>query len=67
MIEVAPPSNAMSYDEALLYCQFLEHNGYSDWRMPTKQEWLDNDNIIGWHTTIRLQHLDRSVIPVRDV
>jgi hypothetical protein len=32
--------NAMTYDEAILYCQFLEYNGYSDWRLPTRAEYL---------------------------
>lgn len=40
MIEFAPTSkNKMTYDEALLYCQFLDYNGYNDWRMPSVVEY----------------------------
>lgn len=40
MIELAPRSKfLMSYEEAILYCQFLEHNGCRDWRLPTYDEW----------------------------
>jgi hypothetical protein len=40
MIEIAPsPKNKMVYADALLYCQFLNYNGYNDWRMPTKEEY----------------------------
>ena len=41
MIELAPKSeNHMTYGEALLYCQFLDYNGYRDWRLPTYDEYL---------------------------
>jgi hypothetical protein len=40
MIQLAPSSpNIMSYDEALLYCQFLTHSEYNDWRLPTRDEY----------------------------
>ena len=29
----------MTWPDARLYCQFLEIDGYSDWRMPTHEEW----------------------------
>ena len=40
MIEFAPLSEKrMTYEEALLYCTFCNHDGYTDWRMLTKGEW----------------------------
>ena len=40
MLEFAPLSeNRMTYNEAMLYCAFCTHNGYSDWRMITHEEW----------------------------
>lgn len=75
-IELAPISEKyMLYDEAVLYCHFLKHDGHNDWRMPIFSEW--NTHIKPyvtphtpylWHTT-----MDRAlfkwlrVIPVRDV
>ena len=29
----------MTYDEAVLYCQFLDYDGYTNWRLPTRTEW----------------------------
>jgi hypothetical protein len=71
MLEVAPRSkNYMTYEEAILYCQFLEYNGHRDWRMPTRDEYSSNayhDARVGdWY-------IDRTVCyaswvtPVRDV
>jgi hypothetical protein len=41
MIEVAPSSDVwMTYNEAVIYCQFLEHNGHTDWRLPTYDEYF---------------------------
>jgi hypothetical protein len=41
MIDIAIPSkNAMTYEEAVLYCQFLKHKGFTDWRFPTYEEYL---------------------------
>lgn len=40
-IELAPASSKMmTYDEALLYCTFCNHDGYTDWRLPTKSEYF---------------------------
>jgi hypothetical protein len=51
MIEKAPRSkNEMSYDEALLYCQFLEYDSHRDWRLPTYTEWSDHADIWGWYS-----------------
>ena len=32
------PSKKMSYDSALEYCSKMDYLGYSDWRVPTKDE-----------------------------
>lgn len=29
----------MTYDEAVMYCLFCDHNGYRDWRLPTWDEY----------------------------
>jgi hypothetical protein len=70
MIESAPISaKSMTYAEALLYCQFCDHNGYTDWRMPTVEEsyiyWkYQKDNTGGWYTySSSLKNCQ--VIPVR--
>jgi hypothetical protein len=38
MLEYAPILKNMTYEEALLYCQFCDHKGYNDWRLPTFDE-----------------------------
>lgn len=41
MFEQAPAAiNELTYEEALMYCHFCNHNGYIDWRMPTKDEFI---------------------------
>lgn len=46
MIELAPTSDKpMTYDEALMYCMFLEHSGKKGWRLPTVDEWLSEVHI----------------------
>lgn len=45
MIEIAPLSDKMSYDEAWLYCATLTHNNKYDWRIPTDYEFTYNDEI----------------------
>ena len=43
MIELAPQSEKiMTYEEALLYCSFLDHDGNRDWRIPTFEEWIEH-------------------------
>lgn len=50
MIEKAPRTeNEMTYEEALLYCQFLEYDGHSDWRLPTEEEYHESDICTSWH------------------
>ena len=61
MIEFALRSqNIMTYDEAVLYCLFLDLNGHKDWRIPTVTElsyagidnyylyWTDQTNPLLW-------------------
>jgi hypothetical protein len=70
MIELAPMSeNNMTYDEAVLYCQFLEYNGHTDWRLPTYDEYQNAEhNIWGWFLNRdRPNSLRWRVCPVRDV
>ncbi len=35
------PSDAVSFDGALAYCADMNHSGYTDWRVPTKEEMRD--------------------------
>jgi hypothetical protein len=67
MIEKAPPSKVMSYEEAILYCQFLEYNGHRDWRMPTSSEYLDTTGLSGWFVDRKGGFNTRNVTPVRTV
>lgn len=72
-VEIAPETeNLMTYDDALLYCQFLEYDGYRDWRMPTEEEWINLDHIqlmSWWRDDVNIKNdgIFLSVVPVRDV
>lgn len=66
-IEIAPTAPRMSFNEALLYCQFLEYRGYKDWRLPTFNECVELGSI-GWSTNDREDNKSKhTVVPVRDV
>jgi hypothetical protein len=73
MIEIAPKSkNRLTYSEALLYCQFLEHGGYRDWRMPMYKELRVNYELIGWCFDRYMYRATNNVdtfhvTPVRDI
>ena len=68
MIEQAPmTANAMTYEEAAMYCFFLEHNGYRDWRLPTRDEYCQTSNLFGWYTGRLGLEDTRLVCPVRTV
>lgn len=68
---VAPRSTSFfTYDEAVLYCTFCRHNGYTDWRLPTKKE-REHLGLWGWHvdrnfpTTLTVTPVRLNVTPVR--
>lgn len=70
MIEVAPESDrVMSYNEALLYCQFLDYDGHQDWRMPTEDELSGDASNWGWYLgDVDAEFIANiTVTPVRDV
>ena len=49
MIELAPISPELGFDEAWLYCVTLTYNNKYDWRMPTSDEYDNCDEIdYGW-------------------
>jgi hypothetical protein len=69
MIEFAPRTIfEMTFDEAILYCRFLEYNGHKDWRIPTADEYYTYARILGWYCGREL-HDDYAwqVTPVRDI
>jgi hypothetical protein len=67
MIEIAPTSTKqMTYDEAVLYCYFLEYEGHNDWRLPTLHEYYNHVAITSWHNGQPVSQVLR-VTPVRDV
>ena len=40
MLDFAPHSRTrLTYDEAVLYCFFLDYKGHRDWRLPTEYEY----------------------------
>lgn len=63
--------DVMTYDEALLYCQFCNEGGYTDWRMPTLKEFAavkPQCRILTWYVDEQRYHnIGRySVSPVRE-
>ena len=69
------PIIRLPYDEAWLYCACLYHDGYSDWRLPSKGEvysggdleqhiplWLSSDVVYEYR-----QDSTYNVVPVRTV
>ena len=65
MIEVAPTAPRMSFNEAILYCQFCDHGGLTDWRLPTFNECVEL-GISGWYLNDPANG-QYTVVPVRDV
>ena len=37
-----------TFDEAWLYCACLYSNGFSDWRIPTTDEYITDSKVLGW-------------------
>ena len=69
MIALAPRSEyRMTYEEAILYCQFLEYDGHRDWRIATSEEY-STQLTTGWYLNDPVQQTNYSyyVIPVRDI
>lgn len=68
MIETAPASRDMSYDEAIIYCFLCNYNGHKDWRLPTFEEY---EMYSAFNEHWYIDDVDRyfksvySVIPVR--
>ena len=61
-----------TYDEALLYCFQLKINNRLGWRLPTKKEWFDSDQVIGWYlekNNVKFYNVNRIQLccPVRDI
>lgn len=70
MIEIAPRSmnDDMTYEGAILYCTFCTHNGHTDWRMPTGDEYIEYLGISGWYVgRDTFMYHAWHVTPVRDV
>lgn len=70
IIEFAPPTEPMSYDDAVVYCFFLSYNGHTGWRIPTKHEYNYYSKLGGtwsWYVDrpTSIGPIIRSVIPVR--
>jgi hypothetical protein len=34
----------MTFNDAVLYCQFLEYDGHRDWHLPTRDEYFEPVN-----------------------
>lgn len=74
-IQIAPVSHkSLTLDEAKLYCMFCTHNGYTDWRLPTCEEYAAVTKLVGWcdidTTTLHVSlfnRLKRVVFPVRSI
>jgi hypothetical protein len=67
MIEIAPSTeNWMTYDNAVLYCQFLEYNEHKDWRLPTELEAEEYELCACWTQSDRTT-FHWYVVPVRTV
>jgi|688.fasta_scaffold00172_94 hypothetical protein len=69
MIEFAPISPMLTYEEAVIYCTFLDYNGYRDWRMPTKEEYSNPYVTHGWYVKKnQFKPIDKFLVtPVRDI
>jgi len=68
-IEIGPRSqHALSYDDAWLYCACLFHNGQSDWRFPSDDEYMKHSGI-DYYSFSEGDTFDELnyVTPVRDV
>jgi hypothetical protein len=70
MIEIAPIDRELklNYEEAMLYCFSLNIDGKIGWRLPTKNEWYDNDALMGcWYIGRPTRLGNWLLAPVRDI
>jgi hypothetical protein len=70
VIDRAPESKQkLTFSEALLYCHFCNHDGYTDWRLPVgKFEcWLFEKRYWRAEDAFEPEYLKLHVVPVRDV
>ena len=68
-IEIAEVSDKnFTYEEAVMYCFFLEIDGKKGWRLPTEREYNSYNNIWGWYQDDERQHILTiyRITPVRD-
>jgi hypothetical protein len=65
MIERGPTMTGLTYEEAELYCQFLEYNGHRDWRIPTLDE--HSEELTGWYSPQTSVVYRMHVTPVRSI
>lgn len=56
----------LTYDDALLYCTFCNHDGFNNWRLPTKEEYHNTHGIYGWYLDDQAQG-KFTVTPVRSI
>ena len=69
-IEIAEVSDKnFTYEEAVMYCFFLEIDGKKGWRLPTEREYNSYNNIWGWYQDDERQHklTIYRITPVRDI
>lgn len=63
MIERAPVSTyKMSYDDAVMYCFLLKHDGKRGWRLPTIREFITDS----WYEDEPISKRQWYCAPVRD-
>lgn len=67
MLIRAPRSpNKMTYEEAVIYCKFCDHNGHNDWRMPDRSEYVYFGSYsMCWYDGISYPDSENYAIPVR--
>lgn len=75
MIQFAPNSVKMSYEDAVVYCLFLEYDSYKDWEVPSAVMYWLNEQIdhSSWHinhpdvqeSNHQIKQFHRVVTPVR--
>jgi hypothetical protein len=69
MIEIAPIDRdlLLTHDEAMIYCFSLNIGGKLGWRLPTKDEWYDNNALMGCWYIDRPSKGKWLIAPVRSI